>query len=468
MRVIFLNLPYHRPIVRRYTCTYYSETFLLPPLELMSLSAIAKQEGGESVIIDAVADRLSLRQTIQRLAKASGDCLVSLLGIETFAEDVACLKDIKTAFPDIPIICLGYYPTIFAHKILKHAAFISGIIKGEPEGPFRQMYQKMEDRKIFAPGNQSPFPERIFPIAEECSRIEELDRLPFPDRTGLPAQAYHEFLCPRPFTTLLTARGCPQGCDFCIPTYGRRYFSRSVENVVSEIKQVLSQQDIRMIRFMDDDFCSDKAWIIKFCEMIVAQEISFEWSCLSRCDHLHKELLQWMRKAGCRRIYLGIETFSQRLLKEFGKRTDLKDLSEIISVMHSLGIECVGFFLIGGSQTEKELKEDIVNAIRCDLDHIIVSQLTLYPGTKLFDRDQGFWRFSLFPYELELKDPQVASKLIRWEKTFYRSFYLRFGYLRKAVRRFLLYPYDHIKGLLVLIRYLWAINVAKGKRRDML
>ena len=113
MKVACLNLPYIRPIVRRYTCTYHAENFLLPPLELMYLSSIIKQEGGESFLIDAIAERLSIDKVNAQLNGFSPNCLISLLGIETFSEDLASLKKIKEANPQVYIICIGYYPSLF-------------------------------------------------------------------------------------------------------------------------------------------------------------------------------------------------------------------------------------------------------------------------------------------------------------------------------------------------------------------
>lgn len=472
MKVVFLNLPYPRPLVRRYTCTYFPHNFLLPPLELMSLSAIFQREGGVSCLIDAVAEGLSVTQVNEKIAEFQGECLVSLLGVETLSEDITTLDEIKQRHPGLLVVCFGYYPTLFAEDLLQRCAYIDYILRGEPELSFLDLYHDLIAFKTVSTGKNGQAQRltktaRVYPLGGTPQRIEDLDALPFPDRTSLDHKAYHEFLSPRPFTTLLTARGCPQSCSFCIPTYGRRYVPRSVANVIMEMKEVVDRYGVKMIRIMDDDFCYDRQRVLRLCDQMVRQGIRVQWSCLARFDHLDPHLLAKMKQAGCCRIYLGIETFSRRLLGLYRKQIDYDTLPERVRLMHALGMDCVGFFLISEQHTEAELRNDIARTLQCDFDHVIVSQLIAYPGTPEYAQREKTWTFSLFPYQLQLTDEAQRDRLVRWEKKFYRAFYFRLGYVIKALSRAMLYPADYIKGVAAMCSYLYSRPGGRVPSRDL-
>lgn len=465
MRFVFFNLPYSRQVVRRYTCTYYADNFYLPPLELMSLFSVAGEQKVESFFVDAVAEKLSFPVLAKRLEALAPDGIVTLLGIETLNEDLECLKQIKRQNPGTRIICCGYLPTVFPEAFLEENPWIDFVLRGEPEESFRTLLSDWQKGLQEKDPLSLPLAERIYPVTGP-DRIMDLDALPFPERTHIPWSAYHEFLCPQPFTTMLTSRGCARGCAFCIPTYGRKVIARSVGNVLEEMRRVISDHHVRMIRFMDDDFCFDRRRVADLCQGIIDEGLDVAWSCLACPQNLDEEILTLMCKAGCRRIYVGVETFSERLLSLYGKRP-AEGMPALVKIMHALSMQCVGFFLVGGKQTGRELEEDMAQAIECDFDHIIVSRVIPYPGTALFETQKQDWNFSLFPYHLRLKDVHEEEKFIDWERRFYRKFYFRGKYFGKQIRHFFQYPLAFVKGFWALCRYHQTGQVVSLERRDL-
>ncbi len=449
MKTALVNLPLKKRIVRRYTCSYYAVNSLFPPLELMSLAAIVRDwKKDETVVIDCIAQKLGLEQLIARLKDLQPDMLVAMTAIEMFSGDIDCLEQIKKFFPNIKIICFGYLPTQFPKEILTGAGCIDFIIMGEPEEIFSQLYDRIKNGEGVndLSGIAARIGREIF-VGPARERIKDLDALPFPARDLVDGRLYNEFFSPRPFVTILSSRGCPMTCSFCVRTFGQRVVYRSIENTLKEIEEVILKYRVKTVRFMDDNFCVDAGRVKEFCETVIRRNLKFQWSALARTDNLSEALLRLMKQAGCFRLYLGVETFSPKLLKVYQKNTDSMRALEVFGIMRRLGIESVGFFMVGGVQSEAEFKEDVRIAAYSDLDYAVIEKLTPYPGTPFFEQMKEEIDFDIFPYKNRLKDTDREKKILQREKEFYRRFYLKPRRILRMLRNIVLYPGDACVGL---------------------
>lgn len=441
MKTCFLNLPYAKRIIRRYNCTYYAPNFLFPPLELMYVASIAKSwKKADCILIDAVAESLGPDKVIKRLKVYQPRLLVFMAGIETFADDMRVMSLIKSNLAHLKIAAIGYLPSISPKKTLEENPVLDYIIRDEPELSFSELYDCLENNSFPAdlPGTAYRDNGTIH-IGRKRERIKDLDMLPFPDRGLLQQRLYNEFLLKRPFTTIQTSRGCPFECGFCISTYGREIVYRSIDNVYREIEEAVLRYKIKTIRFMDDTFTLNKSRLLELCGLVLKRNLRFKWSCLSRVDTLDEEMLGLMRKSGCRRIYLGIETASERLLKLYRKGYGPDIIKSQVKLIKKRHIEAVGFFIVGGPQSREEFKQDVYLAKEIDLDYIVVEKLTPYPGTDIYEK---------------AKDFISQEEAIRWEKNFYRAFYLRPGYAFRRMSRLVFNFKDTVSGWKSLNGYL--------------
>ncbi len=441
MRTCFLNLPYAKRIIRRYNCTYYAPNFLFPPLELMYLASIARSwKKADCIFIDAVAENLSLDKVIKRLKACQARFLVFMAGIETFSEDLRAISLIKSSLAYLKIAAIGYLPSISPKKTLEENHALDYIIKDEPELSFSELYDCLDNNS---------FPEDLPGIAyrdnssitvgRKRERIEDLDLLPFPERGLLKAGLYNEFLLKKPFTTIQTSRGCPYECAFCVPAYGREIVYRSVDNVYREIEEAVLKHKIKTIRFMDDTFTLNKRRVVELCGLIIKRNLKLQWSCLSRVDTLDEEMLGIMRRSGLRRIYLGIETASERLLKLYRKGYSPGLIKSQVKLIRKRHIETVGFFIVGGLQSQEEFKQDVSLAKEIGLDYIVAEKLTPYPGTAIYEKAKDF-----IPQE----------EAVKREKNFYQAFYLRPGYILGRMGRLVSNFKDTASGWKSLSGYL--------------
>lgn len=455
MKTVLLNLPYPMRIVRRYSCTYYAPNFLFPPLELMYLGAIIKQwKKDDCILIDAIAEKLNLTKVIKKLKEYRPDLLIFMAGIESFTEDVRMIKIIKSYFTESKIACIGYLPSLFPEDTLQHHPFIDYIIMNEPELTFSELYDNLRYTKninaiagLAARNNGSIF------IGVQRERIRDLNILPFPAYNLINNRLYGELMMPKPFTVIQTSRGCPFGCIYCIRTYGRDITYRSIENVLSEIEEAILKYRVKTIRFMDDTFTLNRERVIKLCQLILKKHLKFQWTALSRVDTLDKEMLILMKSAGLRRVYLGIETGSQRLLDYYRKGYQADCIIPNVKTIKKAGIEIAAFFMVGGIQTEEEFKKDVVLAKKLNLDYIDVEKITPYPGTPLFEK---------------MKDMVSEEKAIEWEKIFYKDFYFRSKFIINKLKDFIFHIDETAAGGWSLLKYFIYRQPHFNSRSDLI
>lgn len=220
--------------------------------------------------------------------------------------------------------------------------------------------------------------------------IANIDSIPFPARELFDNDAYKEYYSSHfgySMTSMISSRGCPFSCDFCSkPVFGDSFRSRSPENIVGEMEAVLGL-GYDTIWFADDCFTISKDRVIKICDEINRRGLNIKWQCLSRVDSLDSELASRMSKAGCSRIYLGIEAGDDRILKVMRKDIELQTARNAVYDVNSANIETGAFFIIG---YPGESDDTVLNTIRfatsLPLDYVSFTLPYPIPGTGLYER----------------------------------------------------------------------------------
>lgn len=412
-------------------CSYVSPESLFPPFELISLAAIARENFQLDVkLLDAIAEKLRVEKVISQAQNFNPDIIVTILGLESVEEDCAEIANLKTCFPDTKVIIFGHYVTQFAEDILKKSQADYAIL-GEPDFIFSNLLSaltgniKLEDvNGIIVRKSDNEFIKQ-----GKDERIPNPNELPQPAYDLLPKDAYYEPMLPRPYSLIQTARGCPYPCSFCVKSYGQKLTIQSPERIVAEIQYLIKTQGIKSLRFIDDTFTVNKRRVIEICKALIEQKIKLQWCCLSRTDNLTEEMLHWMKKSGCTRIYFGLESGSQRILDLYQKNIDINEAVKTLHLCRKYGIETVGFFMSGyPEETEEDFAQTISFAQKANLNFASINPLTPYPGTTLYERLKNDINFSISPYKNEFKDKSLEETFVDRKKRFYKSFYLRPAY----------------------------------------
>jgi len=453
-RVLFLNPPHRIRLVRRYMCTYASPVFLLPPNELLQLASCAREfNGAEVEVLDAVAESRNEPFVHARVRQWAPDAVVALVGVDSIADDMACMDRIKTAFPRLPMLVFGYYPTTFPETILLNST-ADFILRGEPESPLSEYLSACAEGRPAhtVPALAGRRSDGTLFVNKE-TRIEALDRLPFPDYRMVDIRKYSEALLGGACGAVLSARGCPYQCGYCTPTFGRRLVMRSAEGVVAEVQSHIGA-GARIIRFLDDTFTCNRKRVIEICRLMIDRNVRVRWTCLSRVDTLDREMLEWMKRAGCARILVGVESYSEKVLNYLGKGVDPKIINPQIQLIRDAGIESWGFFILGAPvETEEEFEKTYRGTMESPLDFISFNILTPYQGTSFFEQIKDEIDFSLIPYVCRFKDNSIAQRAAAHERKMIRGFYLhpaRFWRLRKLLTR---HPIPTLRLACMMLRH---------------
>lgn len=443
--------------MRRYVCSYNAPNFLFPPLELMYLSAQGKAAGGEVMLLDAIAEGLSHDEALERARGFRPDVAVAIMAIEYFDNDVGFLARLKQLLPDTLTGAFGYLPSNFTEETLQASA-ADFVLVGEPDLAFRGLLEQA------AAGRERPeVPGVAWRLEDgavtpaEYQRIESLDELPYADQSAIDHSRYGEPFFGRPYTTFQSARGCPFPCAYCVRTFGRKLALASAGHVVGEVADAVERFGIRYFRFMDDTFTVSRKRVFEICDGLAALDGDISWSCLTRPNTIDGEIAAALRQAGCRRVYVGIESGSQKVIDYLKRGYDLDSIMSNLEEVRASGLEMVGWFIVGAPvESREDFEASMALARRLKLEFIAVSTLAPYPETELFELERDHIDFSLMPYRCRFTHADGADR----EAEFYRRYYLNPGYIIGKAGRLVRHPGELVRSGREFIRY------AVASRRD--
>lgn len=221
----------------------------------------------------------------------------------------------------------------------------------------------------------------------------DLDRIAFPARDLFPNKAYIDHWKKRfgyAITTVMTTRGCPFCCEFCSnAVFGESYRERSPENVVDEVEEALSFGYDR-IHFADDVFTLNRERMLRLCEEISSRGLNFKWECLGRVDSIDRETANAMKNAGCDRIFFGVESGNDSILRLMNKKITAKRARLAVEAAGSAGLRTGAFFILGyPGETDDTLLDTIRFASSLPVDYLSFTMPYPLPGTALSERVKG-------------------------------------------------------------------------------
>jgi anaerobic magnesium-protoporphyrin IX monomethyl ester cyclase len=186
-------------------------------------------------------------------------------------------------------------------------------------------------------------------------------------------------------TSIITTYGCPFNCDFCSkPVFGNLFRRRNLDAIFEEIEQI-RQLGYDSLWIADDNFTLDLTFLKGFCHRMIGRNL--KWSCLSRVTGLNLEIAQLMKEAGCRRVYLGLESGSQETLQLMNKRATVEEGIDAVRLFYEARIEVAAFFIVGyPGETVSSIEETFRFALTLPLDEISFNVPYPLPGSKLFER----------------------------------------------------------------------------------
>jgi len=231
-----------------------------------------------------------------------------------------------------------------------------------------------------------------------CGKLEPIYRNDeYPSLDGL-KPARRELVRPKDYVlwkTVQTTRGCPFRCTFCSvhKFFGGRYRMRPVPEVIEEVRALPPQGPLILV---DDNIFGNRARAQELIEALMP--FGQQWFSQASMDTLQdEEFLQLAGRAGCRMIFVGLESLSDDNLAAMNKRFNHPaQIEETVQRMHRCGIGVLGAFIVGLDHDDMTVFDKIVGlAERVQLDVIQIAIRIPIPGTddaallqdRIFDPD---------------------------------------------------------------------------------
>ena len=303
--------------------------------------------------------------------------------------------------------------------------------------------------------------------------VASLDDMPIPMHELLPLQSYRMPLIKGPFTFIVTSRGCPAGCTYCIKHVSYQFSTRlrSSKLILDEL-WYLKRLGIHNIHMYADLFTVNRDQVIELCNLMIAEKIGIKWTCNSRVDFVDEEMLNLMGKAGCRLISWGIESGNEQILKHARKGAYPDKAERALRWAKKAGIMNWGYFIIGlPGETEETIRQTIDFAKKLPLDIALFHVAAPYPGTPFFFEvvENNWFRPGTRWEQVDMDKGTVldypnlpAERLLYWQKRAFREWALRpgpaFTYLKM-----LMYDWSTMKTALnVGLQHLWWASSDEG------
>lgn len=227
----------------------------------------------------------------------------------------------------------------------------------------------------------------------------------------------------------------------------RTFRAKSAKRVVDEMENML-KIGFKEIHIWEDGFSTDLGRAKEICRLIIERNLHFPWNIVNgiRVDRLDEELLCLLKKSGCYRLSIGIESGNEKVLASLGKSITLDQVRQAAKLIKKSGIECLGFFMVGLPQDTEETMQDTINfAKELNLDLAKAGIMMPLPGTPAFNDwdEKGLilskdWsKYSFHETTSPVyQHPNLTYKTIRqYYDKFYRELYLSPKFILKRFWR---------------------------------
>ncbi|MBU1863833.1 MAG: B12-binding domain-containing radical SAM protein [Candidatus Omnitrophica bacterium] len=393
MNILFLNPPFigrfsrtsRSPAVTKGGTLYY-------PIWLAYATGVAEEDGHHVVLIDAPACGVGMQEVEEKLNSFSPALIVIDTSTPSIYSDINVAVSLKKKFPNSFIVLVGTHPSALPEQTLRIKTEVDAVAIGEYDYTIKDLAHALEDKKGLDTVDGLAFrSNNSICINKQREKIKSLDDVPFV------SSVYKRHLNPRhyffaaanyPMVMIITGRGCPYICHFCVYPqvfHSRQYRVRSPENVAAEFEFIRSNfPGVKEIGIEDDCFTANKDHVRNICSLLIKNKNRIKWYCNARGD-IEYELLKHMKEAGCRLVTVGFESGVQTVLDTIDKRITVEKYYQFARDAKKADILVHGCLMVGNPHDTKEtLAQSYAFAKKINCDSMQFYPLYVYPGTEAY------------------------------------------------------------------------------------
>ncbi len=317
------------------------------------------------------------------------------------------IKAVRASLGDVIICVGGPHATACGDGIIR-SGFVDYVFYGEAEIGFSQLLAAidendgMPDISVIEHINGLIYRDRNGIVRKTPqSFVEDLDKIGRIDYNLMRLEEYHKLgyyyggkliKGADPSAPIITTRGCPYQCDFCLgpKMNGRKIRRHSIDHIIESIKLLYSELGVRYITIADDNFTMDTKWAEAVCNAIV--ELKFTDLKIGtpngiRMSKMNEKLARAMKSAGWKEVMIAPESGSPKTLRAMKKQLDLKIVPRVIEMFHRFDIKVTGFFIIGyPGETLQDIALTEKFIFENDFDFVGISIFQPLPGTSVYNR----------------------------------------------------------------------------------
>jgi anaerobic magnesium-protoporphyrin IX monomethyl ester cyclase len=458
LKVLFLNPPFlpkfsreqRSPAVTKSGTIYY-------PMWLSYAAGAALRAGHDVSLIDAAA---GAGWPLERIVAAAEGCGLAVLAASTpsIENDAGVAKALQENTPGLRVVLVGPHVSALPEETLGEYPWLDGVLRGEYERTVLELCGALAGGGDAAAVAGVTWRRDGDVVSAPPRESEDPDNWPFVSAT------YARFLDVRdyfyahslyPIVTILSARGCPNYCIYCVypQTFsGHAYRPRATAALVEELRYIKrTWPEVREVMFEDDTFSIDHGRTRELCEAIAAADLGLKWSANARCD-LDLETLRLMKRAGCRLLCVGVESGSDAMLDGMNKRIRREGIERFFADAARAGIMLHGCFMVGNpGETRETMEETLAFAKKLRPDTAQFYPVMAYPGTALYRwaEKNGYLNARCFAdwltpegeHNCVIDRPDLpAEELVAFCDRARREFYLYLPYMARKLRQVLTNP----------------------------
>jgi len=296
----------------------FPSSTVIPPYGLLYLAAVLEEEGYTVDVRDyqthTCPDSWETSYFLEFLKDSS-----DIIGATTYSFNLPFLMkaftELKEDNPEKKIILGGIGATGVYTELMENFSCVDVIVRGEGEKTLPELLSAFEkDTSLKEIGGLTYRENNTVMTTPDQKRFASLDDLPYPAFDKID---FNQYLVPN----IMYSRGCPFQCTFCdiAPYWDRKNSKRSLTHFLGEIKILTEEYHQKRIAIVDDTFVLSRKRVLKFCEALKRENLDFEWGCYGRVDLMDEDMIQKMADSGCKKVYYGIESGSNKVLQKMKK-----------------------------------------------------------------------------------------------------------------------------------------------------
>lgn len=369
-------------------------TSMRAPNDLGYAAATLKAKGFLVFLRDYQTERLGVDDLYADFERFAPDAIFVSVTNTTVFDDIKMVEALKRRNPNLVVMLKGaifFNPDqpLLDQLNLSHMDYLIGL-----ESEF--IVGSLMHAHFFAPENIPSIRGILYKRYARWERTDfaswenDLDSLPFPDRSLINNALYTRPDTGEPQATIVTSRGCPSACIFCMtPTIsGAKLRLRSPGNILAELRECYFTYGIRNFFFKSDTFTFSPRWAQSVCRAIIDSDLNgkIAWVANSKVKPIDLETLTLMKQAGCWLVAFGYESGSPETLKRMKKGTTVEDNLRATRLAKQVGLRTFGFFLVGLPwETTEHLKMTRKHIFELDNDFLELHIAIPYHGTSLHE-----------------------------------------------------------------------------------